>query len=181
MRRLAQRGHLHKKSSLRREFFSYFQLNRKLMTMETQNIASLLQKAFVKNAWHGPSVLEVLNTITAEQSTTRIGTAHTIIELVSHMTAWRTFTTRKLEGDTDYKMTDALNFPSSGDWDQVVRELKESQEKLLQALERFPEEKLHEEVPHNTYHYTFYTMLHGIIQHDLYHLGQIVVLTKAGV
>ncbi|MBL7858094.1 MAG: DinB family protein [Cyclobacteriaceae bacterium] len=147
--------------------------------METQHIAKLLHKAFTKNAWHGPSVLEVLNTITAEQTSKRIGNAHTIIELVSHMTAWRIFTIKKLEGDKDYKVTDELNFPSPTNWTEVVQLLKESQAKLLQVMNHFPEEKLHEEVPHSSYHYTFYTMLHGIIQHDLYHLGQIVLITKA--
>ena len=149
------------------------------MQTELQRITTLLQKAFVKNAWHGPSVIEVLNAITPEQTMERIGHAHTIIELVSHMTAWKVFAIKKLEGDNHYKVSDELNFPSPSDWDQVVTELKESQEKLLQAIHHFPEAQLHDEVPHSTHHYTFYTLLHGIIQHDLYHLGQIVLITKA--
>jgi hypothetical protein len=41
----------------------------------------------------------------------------------------------------------------------------------------FPEARLNDPVPDRDY--PLYLMLYGIIQHDLYHAGQIVVLMQA--
>ena len=56
-------------------------------------------------------------------------------------------------------------------------ELSLSQEELITELEKRQEDEfLDEIVPGRAYDY--YTMLHGIIQHDLYHCGQIAILKK---
>ena len=148
------------------------------MKSETEKIVSLLKRSFDKGAWHGPSVRETLSTITSETSSNRLANTHSIIELVLHMTAWRNFVISKLEGK-DYKVTDEMNFPKSTDWSKAVKELEESQGKLLALVESFPVEKLSELVPHPNAKYTFYTMLQGIIHHDLYHAGQIILISKA--
>jgi hypothetical protein len=117
------------------------------MNTGTQTIIALLQQVFEKDAWHGPSVKEALQAVTARTAMNRLPDTHSIIELVAHMTSWRTFTTRKLEGDNDYRVTDALNFPDAKDWAKALQALEESHIKLLKALEKFPEEKLSETVP----------------------------------
>ena len=149
------------------------------MKSETEKIVSLFRRTFEKNAWHGPAVKEVLEGITNEQALKRIGSTHSIIELVAHMTSWRIFVTRKLQGDDNYKVTNELNFPETTDWPNVLRELEDSQEKLLEAIRSFPEEKLGDLVPHNEYRYTYYTLIHGIIHHDLYHTGQLSLVKRA--
>jgi len=106
----------------------------------------------------------------------RISNSHSISELVAHMTTWRNFVTKRLNGDSLYEVSDAENFPLVLDWEQTLRELKESQLNLLAALKAFPESKLFTTVP--TRKYDFYTMLHGIAQHDIYHTGQITLLKK---
>jgi len=50
-------------------------------------------------------------------------------------------------------------------------------EKLAQAIERFDDGKLQEIVPGRPY--DFYHLFHGIVQHSLYHGGQIAILKKA--
>jgi uncharacterized damage-inducible protein DinB len=146
---------------------------------EIHNIISLTSKTFVKGAWHGPTVTEVLDTLTPADGQKRLPNTHSIAELVNHMTAWRVFTVKKLQGDPAYKVTEELNFPVSNDWESAINDLKRSQEQLLAALKAFPEERLTEKVPHTEYNYTFYTLVHGIIHHDLYHLGQIVLINKS--
>lgn len=148
------------------------------MKSETEKIVSLLKRSFDKGAWHGPSVRETLATITSETSSSRLHNTHSIIELVLHMITWRNFVISKLEGK-DYKVTDEMNFPKSSDWLKAVKDLEESQTKLLALVETFPVEKLSELVPHPNAKYTFYTMLQGIIHHDLYHAGQIILISKA--
>jgi uncharacterized damage-inducible protein DinB len=148
---------------------------------ELQHIISLLTRVYEKNAWHGPAVKEVLVKISSTDSLKRLPNTHSIIELVNHMSAWRTYTSRKLVGDNDYKVTEGMNFPRSSDWDAALRELEKSQQELISAISSFPVERLFEIVPHSTENYTFYTLLHGIIHHDLYHIGQIVLINKADV
>jgi uncharacterized damage-inducible protein DinB len=146
---------------------------------EKQNIAKLIQRTFEKHPWHGPSVREVLGQIRDSQANSRLAGTHSITELVQHMTAWRVFTTKKLNGDLSYKVTEELNFPVPKQWAIALEELERSQSQLLEALQNFPAEKLSELVPHGEHRYTYYTMLHGIVHHDLYHLGQIMLIHKA--
>jgi uncharacterized damage-inducible protein DinB len=84
-----------------------------------------------------------------------------------------------LEGDGAYQVSDEMNFPSPGTWTEALQRLEESQVKLLEAAARFPEERLGELVPSITHKYTYYTLLHGIIHHDLYHIGQIQLILKS--
>ena len=149
------------------------------MNSEIENLLSLLKHTFEKNAWHGPSVKEVLQGVNADQAFKRLEHTHSIIELVGHMTAWRIFVIKKLEGEIDYNVGDDQNFPTTNDWVNVLDDLFISQNKLLELLKNFPNSKLSEAVPHGSYRYTFYTLLHGIIHHDVYHTGQIALIKKA--
>jgi len=144
--------------------------------METNNIAALLEKTFQGPAWHGPSVLEALENITTQMQSHKISDSHSIIELVAHMTSWRNFVTKRLNGDSTYEVSDAENFPAATDWKSTLENLKKSQTILIAAIRAFPENKLFTTVP--TRKYDFYTMLHGIVQHDIYHTGQIILLKK---
>jgi len=144
--------------------------------MENNKIINLLQQSFDGPAWHGPSVMEVLSTVTAHTAIQKVSTSHTIIELVMHMTAWRNFVSKRLQGNNDFEVSEMANFPKGTDWPAALEALQEGQEELMKAISLFPEGKLKEIVPTRTY--DFYTMLHGIIQHDIYHTGQITLLKK---
>jgi len=148
------------------------------MERELKHLIKMLQHTYEKNAWHGPAVKEVLEHLTAADAQKRLPDSHSIIELVAHMTAWRNFVVKKLQGNTEYKVTDEMNFPTPTDWPKVVDELESSQTKLLEALKGFDSSKLYDAVPHGSYNYNFYTLLHGIIHHDLYHAGQIALIKK---
>jgi uncharacterized damage-inducible protein DinB len=95
------------------------------------------------------------------------------------MTSWRKYVIHQLQGAHAYTVTDSMNFPQATDWNKVKAELQENQEELLKAIAAFPAEKLSELVPHPTYRYTYYTLIHGVIHHDIYHIGQISLILKA--
>jgi uncharacterized damage-inducible protein DinB len=149
------------------------------MKTEIQKIRRLLERTFEKGAWHGPSVRETIEGVTQEQSSHRFQNTHSIIELVTHMTAWRTYVTKRLLGEEHYEMTDEMNFPTEKSWKRALKDLDVSQQLLLKTLDSFPEEKLSELVTHPGAKFTFYTLLHGIIHHDVYHAGQIKLITKS--
>lgn len=71
-----------------------------------------------------------------------------------------------------------MNFPSDPNWPRALADLRESQTKLLEMVQEMDDSKLAEIVPHGSYTYSFYTLLLGIIHHDLYHTGQIALLKK---
>jgi uncharacterized damage-inducible protein DinB len=145
---------------------------------ELKNIAIFIKSVYEKNAWHGPSVKESINGITQEQALKKLNNTHTIIELLGHMTAWRRYVINKLTGDINFQMTDSLNFPSETNWEYAIKKLEESQSDILASIGKFPEEKLLEPVPFATRPYNYYTLLHGIVHHDIYHAGQIMIIRK---
>ena len=148
-----------------------------MLPSHKESVLKLLQRTFVKGAWHGPSAMEVLDDVTQEIAMHRLSNSHSIIELVAHMTAWRKFVIGKLRG-VDYEVDDARNFPLATDWVSTYRELQISQEELLAAINNSVEDHWAELVPHASYKYTYLTLLHGIIHHDLYHIGQISLIKK---
>lgn len=149
------------------------------MKTETEKLTSLLKRTFDKGAWHGPSVKEVLKDITAELAEKRLPNTHSINELVAHMISWRLYVIHRLEGNNSFTVTDEMNFPKGKNWEALLEELEETQEKLLQAVEKFPVYKLNELVPVSEQNYTFNTLINGIIHHDVYHAGQIILIRRA--
>jgi uncharacterized damage-inducible protein DinB len=146
---------------------------------ELDKITRLINKTFYKGAWYGPSVIEVLQGINQENSNKKLPHTHSIISLVTHMTSWRNYVIKKLNNENDFEVSEALNFPVTTDWLSALEDLYKSQRDLLAAIESFPETRLSELVPNTTYKYTFYTLIHGIIHHDIYHIGQIILIRKS--
>lgn len=148
---------------------------------ELNRILRLINKTFNKGAWHGPTVREVLEQVTPEQAHLRAGKSHSIAALVLHMISWRTFAVKRLRGDADYQVSDEMNFPLPGSlaWKEVVEKLEASQQELEDAVRSFSDDRLGDLVPGASHKYTFYTLLHGIIQHDIYHIGQIQLILRS--
>lgn len=145
------------------------------------NIPSMLHRVYEMAAWHGPTIKQSLENVDIEKALRRFEGSHNIAELVHHMTAWRIFTIKKLQGETAFDITAAFNFIkydklTEQTWQGLLDRLNESQQTLLDLVTHMPDEKLWEVVSGRTYN--FYELLHGIIQHDIYHAGQIVLLKK---
>lgn len=143
---------------------------------EIKNLSKLIQRVYDGKAWHGPSVKEVLKDIDEHSCKKKIGDSHSIVQLVLHMVAWRTFVTKRLLGNSIFELTDEQNFPPETDWANALQQLEESQAELLKAIETISSEKLWEEVANRKY--DFFILLHGIIHHDIYHIGQIQLIKK---
>src|SRR5882724_2736424 len=149
---------------------------------ETARIADQLERAYSRNAWHGPSVRELLEGVTAEQAAKRpAADAHTIWELVLHITVWDRIVSERLISGTTSHPPPEVNFPlisdtSAAAWKETLSELDRQHRALMEAIEKFPEAKLDAELPGGDY--TYYVTMHGAVQHDLYHAGQIAILKK---
>ncbi len=151
---------------------------------EAARIADQLRRAFDGDAWHGDSLFEILDGVTAAQAAARpIARAHTIWELVLHIAAWDDAVLRRL-GGAAVTLSDAENFPpvtetSDAAWRKTLAEVRRVHEELVSAVAALADSRLNEIVPGKKgAHYTFYYMLHGVVQHELYHAGQIALLKK---
>jgi uncharacterized damage-inducible protein DinB len=150
---------------------------------EVKRIKSLLRRAFEGEAWHGPSVMELLKDVTAAQAAAHpVAGAHSIWELALHIATWERFVRRRIVEAAALDPTDEENFPTVQDpseeaWRAAVDDIKRAHVELLETVAGVDEGRLSEIVSGKPY--SIYFMLHGVIQHDLYHAGQIALLKKA--
>ncbi len=138
--------------------------------------------------WFGDPILRVLEGITyAEAAQRPLPQGHTIWELVLHLTSWtREINRRLLQGD--WREAADGDWPvapdaTAGNWRSAVARFEEAHRALLLTLESFPASRLDEMLaderdPALASGQTFGQMLHGLLQHDAYHLGQIGILKK---
>ena len=69
--------------------------------------------------------------------------------------------------------------PSETAWHKALDHIKRAHNELVNSVKMFPESRLSERVPGKTHdYYDFYYMFSGIVQHELYHAGQIALLKK---
>ena len=150
---------------------------------EVERIADQLKRAYEGKAWHGPAVREVLAGVTAEKAARRpLVNAHNIWELVVHIGVWEAFARRRLEGEVITDVPPEQDWPpvtatDEAAWKKTLAQLEDGHMKLRRAIAALPEARLSETV--QGMGYSVYFMLHGVVQHDLYHAGQIALLKKA--
>lgn len=153
---------------------------------ETERIRDQFQRAFDGQAWHGPSVLSLLEGVTAEQAAAHaIPGAHSIWELTLHIAAWEDACRRRLEGDPA-QLTDEENFPpvsdtSEGAWESAKAKLIDVHRRLLDVIATTDDSRLDQPIMDSAAipFSSAYVTLHGGVQHSLYHAGQIAILKKA--
>lgn len=154
---------------------------------ENERIADELDRINHGSAWHGPAIQEALQGVSAAEADARpIQGAHSIWEIVLHMSAWAREVGRRLS-ENARPLAGEADWPAHADstdpaWESAKGELAAAHQKLRQTIREFPPSRLEESVagaggpgPTNS----FYVMLHGLAQHDAYHTGQIAILKRA--
>lgn len=141
-----------------------------------------IQSAFEGESWHGPALMEALDGVDPHTAKRHwVDGAHTIWELALHTVAWKRAVTHWLEG-RECNVKDDENFPrpeqgDEAEWQHVLNEIRVAQAELLAVVSRLPNDKLYESPPGRQTVYSDY--LFGIVHHDLYHAGQIMLLKRA--
>tara|TARA_R110002012_G_scaffold11112_5_gene49899 strand:+ start:176 stop:634 length:459 start_codon:yes stop_codon:yes gene_type:complete len=148
---------------------------------ESHRIQTLFTDLYHGHPWLDVTLEDTLSRITAAQAHQRpLKSGNTIWEIVNHLIAWRENVLKRVQGEV--LETPANNYikkiedASEEAWQQTLNALETTQKEWLYFLSTFPEADFEKEYPTNKHSY--YKHIHGIIQHDAYHLGQIVLLAK---
>jgi DinB superfamily len=154
------------------------------MNSESLRIADQLRRAFTGDPWHGSPLLDLLAGITAEKACAHpLRSVHSIWELVVHIDVYLQVGFEATQGVPAPKLYGtekdwpALRDDSEATWRAVQDRMFQNSEKLAETIEKFDDARLRATVPGRPY--DFYYLFHGIVQHSLYHAGQIAILKKA--
>ena len=149
---------------------------------ESERIADQLRRAFDGQAWHGQSVLELLKDVTAEEAVARpVSGRHNIWEIVLHNIVWNVMTSNAVKGEPMKNLTVEEDWPvvkecGEDAWRRTLKNLEDVKAHLVSSISEFKDEHLNDTVPGRSYSY--YVLFHGLIQHNLYHAGQIAILKR---
>jgi len=152
------------------------------MMTEVERILNQYDRVMHGNAWHGDPIWQILDDVSAECAAHRgVADAHTIWEIVLHMTFWEGVATRRLAGQRA-GLDEALNFPAppeptAANWQKTREEFRALNQSLREALAKLEPASLDELSAAGKR--TFYDEAHGVLQHDIYHAGQIALLKKS--
>ena len=155
---------------------------------EIPRIIDQLEREHAGDPWHGSPLSQILEGVTRVQAAARpITGAHTIWELVLHIAAWKNEVRRRLSGAAAAEPLEG-DWPPVGetteeDWRDAREHLELAHRLLVSAVRELPEPKLFEATHDHRDRelgigVTYYELLHGIVQHDVYHAGQIAILKK---
>ncbi|MBS4029639.1 MAG: ankyrin repeat domain-containing protein [Ignavibacteriales bacterium] len=149
---------------------------------ETEHIADQLRRSYYGDAWHGPSLSELLNNVNTEMAKAKpfVG-AHSIWELVLHISTWITVAQKRIEG-IPFEPTNEEDWKTISDfsddaWKETRQQLHHSIERLASTISHLDDTILGKITVGNSY--SNYVLLHGVVQHNLYHAGQIAQIKKA--
>ncbi|MES2798325.1 MAG: DinB family protein [Bacteroidota bacterium] len=153
------------------------------MNQEITRILKALEGNINGKPWFGNNLFQQLDGIDSNLATiVPEKLNHSIAEIIHHMMAWRKFVIEKLIGNEAYEVwetdLDWVKIPShnESEWQNLLAALVENQELLMQTISDKAEELLETKV--ESRNYNFRLMLNGIIQHDIYHIGQISIVRK---
>jgi uncharacterized damage-inducible protein DinB len=150
------------------------------------DFANELRKAYGGDAWHGNNISTVIAAVRVGQAFAHpIPSAHSIVELVLHLSSWTEEVISRLSGNPPKE-------PLKGDWPVPMQETEaqwkviltdfnQINENLLILVEQFSEEQWSAKLftgPMPTTTLSHFELLNGLIQHHAYHGGQIALLSK---
>jgi uncharacterized damage-inducible protein DinB len=143
---------------------------------QTQQIADSYRAATVKAAWYGPSLAELLAQISPELATTAaVPGSHSISELLQHLLLWNERVRNTSDSNSLPRWQPEKEWAEPPiPWNELVSRWSLSRELLEEKIRNFPIEDLAKQVPGRDYPYE--TMLHGIVEHAIYHSGQIAMV-----
>ncbi|MFN7940364.1 MAG: DinB family protein [Thermoanaerobaculia bacterium] len=152
---------------------------------EISHLLDRLDRAFERKAWHGPNLRGSLRGVTASQAAWRPAPGrHNVWELALHCAYWKYAVWRQLTGERrgSFPFAGSNFFPrpegpaSETDWKRDLRLLATVHRRLRAAVAGIPPRLLGAKPAGSKYDRR--TLVSGVVDHDLYHAGQIQLLKR---
>lgn len=159
------------------------------MESEIRRLVDQIERAHAGDPWHGSSLTALLEGVTVSQAASHpVPGGHSIWEIVLHVTGWTEEVRRRLAGapaaEPERGDWPAVGQASDARWRAALDGLHAAHRDLIGAVAALPEDDLYKPTndPRNRAlgtGVTRYELLHGLVQHDAYHAGQIAQLRRA--
>lgn len=154
------------------------------MNKEIQSIIRNMENTLDGEPWYGLPVYAMLREVDSSIAYKKPmpDDSHSLIELLYHMLTWAEFTLKRIEKDKprDLVFFEKLDWrdvdPKIDDWDETLAAFIATHQQIIAVLQTRDDAFLSEIVDYRQYNFRF--MLNGLIQHNIYHLGQIAYLKK---
>ena len=151
------------------------------------NIVGQLRDIHGGKNWMGPNFNQKLAHITEDSAFVRpIANLHSVAEIISHLTTWRKEAILKIRtGRGSITDDDGENWLSNNKlkemgWDAILSSHRDTLNELIALLETkddgFLKEKYYDTDFGDYFEYKF--VVHGMLHHDIYHLGQLGIIVK---
>lgn len=148
---------------------------------ETARIADMFKETFEGKPYYGPSVLASLEHVRAETAARKTARAHSIWELVRHLTAELDYARALLQGTAEPWIEGETTWRTVGNtsaaaWRESIEDLKQANRTLVDAIKHLDDSILSQKAA--AVDRPYYLILHGTMQHNIYHSAQISLLSR---
>jgi uncharacterized damage-inducible protein DinB len=147
-----------------------------------KNLIRQLHEIQDGSLWFDQCFKEKTDKLSDKEALTRpIPQVHSVAEHISHILEWRKECMLRLKGEGTNLMNSADDWKDNAalrkiGWSNLKDAFFESTKTLINALEN--QEDAYLDTKFSDTDYNFHYLVEGIIQHDLYHLGQIGITIK---
>jgi len=154
----------------------------------SEKLSNELENVLNGVPWYGTAVYPIIEQVSFEAAFEKVpGTAHTIAGIVLHMLSWTEEVLDRMNGLTSSVPTSGdwpdTGTPSEQKWQNYVNDLKLVNVNLFGAIRDFPEEQWGEPTSDQLdldegSGWSYEENVNGLIQHHVYHAGQIALLNR---
>ena len=134
-----------------------------------ESLLKELQDAYDGQPWYAGSLRATLDGIAGLEDRPRIA------ELLAHITSWIEITNRRLDGEV-FEVTPEVDFRKPAAWAEDLARLDAAHKALLDRVAKLTDADLDKKMPGKTHTIEF--GVRGVVQHNIYHQGQIALLRK---
>lgn len=156
--------------------------NKEILTLLTR-----IENIHTGEPWFGRSVMELLKETEPDNANTSVhipsgAEGHRLVEILWHMITWASFTLKRIQKDKkeDLAATELLDWrtidPRTHTWKKGIQTFQKILKDIIELLRKKEDPFLDEKVDYR--HYNFRYLINGMIDHHIYHIGQIAYINK---
>ncbi len=158
-----------------------------VMNVSIESIILQLKDIQDGKNWMGANFSRKLGMISQEEAFVRpMPNLHSVAEIISHLTVWRKETIVKIEtgkgtltDDSEENWLPNHKLKEIG-WNKIRAEYRDSLSKMIELLQTKNDSFLNEKYYDTDFkgYYPYQFVIHGMLHHDIYHLGQLGIIIK---